>query len=211
MNGVITAEQAKQITGGRTPLVPVEYEQAVQALVACITLDETKYWSAKADALAAWAKIYRDETVAREARALKLHAYRRMGEIAAELQPRSFGSVPGSNRGSAPGPRAYLEAAGLPRKQAQQARSLAVMPKPKFEELVNRPRPPSPGTLNARRARGTQEEARFAHAASTLRSCTRKLDPGEFARSLGAQDVALFGTIVKELIDWFDEFDRHLK
>lgn len=56
MNSVITAEQAKKITGGRTPLVPVEYEAAVKSLQACATLDEAKYWSDKSDALAAWAK-----------------------------------------------------------------------------------------------------------------------------------------------------------
>lgn len=49
MQSVISAAEAKKITGGRTPLVPVEYETAITALQACVTLDETKYWSDKAD------------------------------------------------------------------------------------------------------------------------------------------------------------------
>lgn len=51
MKAVISSEQARQITGGRTPLVPVEFETAVKALKACTQIDEAKYWSDKASAL----------------------------------------------------------------------------------------------------------------------------------------------------------------
>lgn len=84
MSTVITEQQARQITGGRKPLVPVEYEAACNALAQCVDLDEAKYWSDKADALAAWAKIYRDDRISAQAKRLKLKAYRRMGELAAE-------------------------------------------------------------------------------------------------------------------------------
>lgn len=87
MQQVISAEQARKITGGRTPHVPVEYETAINALVACRSIDEAKYWSDKSDALAAWAKIYHSDKAAREAKALKLWAFRRMGQLAAELRP----------------------------------------------------------------------------------------------------------------------------
>lgn len=66
--------------------LPVQYDEAVKALAACTTIDESKHWADKAEALAAWAKVYKDDQVAIEARRLKLHAYRRMGELAQELE-----------------------------------------------------------------------------------------------------------------------------
>jgi hypothetical protein len=51
MQQVITAKQARQITGGRTPLVPVVYEDALKALGECLSLDDAKVWDNKADAL----------------------------------------------------------------------------------------------------------------------------------------------------------------
>src|ERR1700689_1121318 len=86
MQQVITREQAKQITRGRTPMVPLEYEEAVKALASCLTFDEAKYWSDKASALAAWAKIYHSHEIDRKAKMLRLHAYRRMAELAQDIQ-----------------------------------------------------------------------------------------------------------------------------
>lgn len=126
MQAVITKAQARAITRGREPHVPVEYEQAVTALQACLTLDETKYWSDRADALAAWAKIYGNDQAGRKAKMLKLHAYRRMGILAAELCPpgsRKMGV--GNGKGSLPGPRALLESHGLSTAAADAARTLA--------------------------------------------------------------------------------------
>ena len=82
MQQVITAGEARAITKGRAPLVPVEYEEAVKALAKCREIDDAKYWSDKASALAAWAKIYHSPQVMREAKLLKLHAYRHMAELA---------------------------------------------------------------------------------------------------------------------------------
>src|ERR1700690_2101621 len=87
MKQVISAEEARKITGGRLPHMPVEYETALQALQECITLEDTKYWSDKADALAVWAKIFHSDDAARKAKQLKLKAFRRMGELARELRP----------------------------------------------------------------------------------------------------------------------------
>src|SRR5688572_2684465 len=85
------------------PKLPVEYSAAITAIAVCRTIDDGKYWSDKADALAAWAKIYKDDVVAREARSLKLHAYRRIGVLAAEIRPLKF-----RGRGGAVGPNSLL-------------------------------------------------------------------------------------------------------
>lgn len=66
--------------------MPVEYEAACKALAACESIDEGKYWSDKADALAAWAKIYKSDEAAVAARRLKLMAFRRMGELASAME-----------------------------------------------------------------------------------------------------------------------------
>ena len=87
MQNLISAKKAREITGGRTPLVPVQYETAIKALTECIHLDDAKVWADKADALAAWAKIYRSKDAELKAKQLKLHAFRRMGQIAEELRP----------------------------------------------------------------------------------------------------------------------------
>ncbi len=70
-----------------TVQVPVIYEEACKALAACTTVDEGKYWSDKATALAAWAKIHGSRKAEAEAARLKLHAFRRMGALALELRP----------------------------------------------------------------------------------------------------------------------------
>lgn len=73
--------------------MPVEYEEACKALAACATIDEGKYWSDKADALAAWAKIYKSDEAAIAARRLKLQAFRRMGEIATQMESERLESL----------------------------------------------------------------------------------------------------------------------
>ena len=150
---VLTEKQARHITGGRKPLVPVEYEAACKALQACIDIDEAKYWADKADALAAWAKVYRDDKVGRQAKQLKLLAYRRIGELARELRPQgSAGSgkiIDGKKlRGRLKGPKSLLREHGMPSGLANAATRLSRLPKSKFDEIVNQPVPPAP-TLGA--------------------------------------------------------------
>ena len=120
MNAVLTREVARQITRGRTPLVPVEYETAVKSLQACIDLNDAKYWDDKADALAAWAKIYRSDETLRKAKMLKLHAFRRMGELAGELKP-----LKNDKGGRQPGAIRALTDVGLSHNSAIAARRLA--------------------------------------------------------------------------------------
>lgn len=74
MQQVITQTQAKQITGGRVALTFPEYERAVVALEACLTIDDALYFSNWADAQSAWAKINHDDKCIRLAKNLKLWA-----------------------------------------------------------------------------------------------------------------------------------------
>lgn len=150
MQKLITLEQAKKITKGRTPLVPIEYEEAINALAKCLTIDEAKYWSDKSDALAAWAKIYHDVDRDVDARRLKLHAYRRMGQIANELRPRGFSygrsEKTGSHTftGAKPGPITLLVEQGLKKSAAQAATSLAKLSENRFKAISSLTKPPTP-------------------------------------------------------------------
>lgn len=213
MQQVITIKQAKEITKGRTPLVPVEYEAAIKALAACLSLDDAKYWDNKADALAAWAKIYRDDKVGRQARSLKLFAYRRMGILAGELRP--GGRQPGV-RGAAPGPVTVLMESGLKKGEAVAARQLAKLPQREFNSLANALRPRSPLTEAKVLQMGTcmskawialtQNAAGFPH----FRAFCRRNEASEMARSLRADEAIKASEMLIEINEWLDKFEQYL-
>lgn len=214
MNAVISRAQAKQITGGRTPLVPVEYETAVKSLQACLTLDEAKYWSDKSDALAAWAKIYRNDEAGRKAKMLKLHAYRRMGTLAHELRPARLGARPGGG-GCPPGPVSLLVESGLPIHKAAAASAIAKLPERKFESFLSRDFVPAPSQLMPKHSAGTSDawkEIVSAHGGTSLvtfRAFCRRVD-AKSARKLSADEAVKAREILQEVTEWLDEFESNL-
>lgn len=218
MKPVITAEEARKITGGRTPLVPVVYEQAISALVACTQIDEAKTWSDKADALAAWARIYRNDEVGRNAARLKLHAYRRMGELARELRPerRVAGRVDnGKLTGQAPGAVALLKDQGLNRNQATAASALAQLPREDFSRLTDRPRPPGIYAVHRLRASGSDAWKRFngvdtSSAPAHFRSWSKANDARAIAAGLAPDERKRAREIARDCIEWLDAFDQAL-
>lgn len=199
MSTVITKEQAKKILKGRTPLVPVEYETAIAALVACANLDEAKYWDNKADALAAWAKIYHSDEAERKAKMLKLHAYRRMGQLAGELRP-------GGNR--QPGPMSLLMEQGLKSTQATAARKLSTLTEIQFERVMKHPCAP---TTVAERLSGTEPAWRdFASHAQALDAFTRVNKPAAFMRAIDPKRYSMLRELALGLIEWLDELEQKL-
>lgn len=210
MQSVITQEQAKAVLGGRTPLVPVEYEQAVKALAACITLDEAKYWDNKADALAAWAKIYHSPEVDRKAKQLKLHAYRRMGQLGDEIAKEKW-----HGRGHPPRLTAMIEA-GLTRSQAQNASHVARMPRRKFDAILELPRVPSPGRVRANDFDSSQAWKDMMMAGggvpvASFRSFCRRRSASELACGLKPDERVKAREIVIEISEWVDEFLQALE
>jgi len=201
MRTVITEAEARKITHGRTPLVPVEYEAACRALSQCCTLDEAKYWDNKADALAAWAKIYRNDDAGRKAAQLKLHAYRRMGLLAQELRPA---------RGKKPGPLSLLKESGLTHDKATDARHLAGLPTEKFEALVNAPVVRSPS--RAAWLSGPNESRLKWTTGGVLSACNffKRNEAAEFAAQIPSADAAKYRREAVLMIEWLDEFERHL-
>jgi hypothetical protein len=205
MQTVITSAEARKITGGRAPHVPVEYDQALAALQACITLDEAKYWSNKADALAAWAKIFHSNEAGRKAAQLKLHAFRRMGALAHELRPKKI-----DFSGSKPGAVSMIMEHGFNRTQANAARYLANLPQTKFDSLLNSPRPLSPATAMVRGQMRDPMWGKVRSLAMSLRSICRDTNATDCARSLIPSEVDIARNLVLELTGWLDEFESHL-
>lgn len=218
-NPVITAEQARQVTRGRTPLVLAEYEQAITALQACLTIDEAKYWNDKADALAAWAKIYHSDEATRKSRALKLHAYRRMGILAAELRPAHRRD---ENNQVMPGPITALKEAGLSQSQASAARAVAKIPQRKFDREVASKHPRAPTSF---RITGTNENlseswrtltGRSLNRTTTINSMSgfacfcRNNDAKALARGLDKGEVEAARKIAEEVSEWIDAFAERL-
>lgn len=208
---VITQKDAKRITGGRTPLMPVQFESALKALQACIDLDEAKYWSDKADALAAWAKIYHSDEAQRKAHLLKLHAYRRMGQLAQELRPR---------RPHKPGPITILLEQGLTQAQSQQIRSIAKIEQSAFDKAVTSPNPPSIRMMIQERAvrsgKSTLSWSIFGQGyasrlnATQFRSFCRNHPPVPLARGLHEDEVDKARAIAIEISEWLDAFEQAL-
>lgn len=197
------------------PPLPVEYEEAVRALEACTTIDETKYWANASDALAAWARIYHDKGAMRKARKLKLHAYRRMGLLAAQIRPpianrRGTGShaVRGT-KGFTKGPRSVLREHGLARSQCTAAITVAEMTDEAFTEAMNAPMPPTPTYLDRK---GRSSELWFACAQHlySARSATKNYDPVVVAKSLRPVEALKAREIATELIEWLDRFEQAL-
>lgn len=205
-NPVITAEQAKAITGGRTPLLPAEYEAAVKALDACLNIDEAKYWDNFADIAAAWAKINRNNEVARKAAQFKLKVYRRLAELAKATRPQK-------GVRSSPGAVSLLKESGFKKHQADSAMRLAALPKPKFEALLDRAKPPSPNAI-LETSKGKSDAwntlVRSSHSLADTLSFARRHDPARLARLLSADEGPRVRAMVRELGDWLDELEQHL-
>jgi hypothetical protein len=193
--------------------VPVLYEQACRSLAECISIDEAVYWGNKADALAAWAKIYKSDEAAVEARRLKLHAYRRMGEIARELRPINRGERKPGRRGftgSSPGPSSILRESGLNKVQSTSALRLSRIPEETFNALVSQPRPPSPSTIGFARVGASPNYEAYVRQFHSFRALCRNKDPVEYARGFMPDEAKKIRGEATEIIEWLDKFEQHL-
>jgi hypothetical protein len=219
MRTAITQVSARPIIE-RKARVPAEYNEAVKALAACVTLDEAKYWDDKAEALKAWAKIYGDDEAGLSARRLKLHAYRRMGELAMQMRPWKPGARKGCKmgEGAGKGVPSLLVEHGLPMHKANAASAAARMPRRKFQALVNQPKPPAPNALLAkfsdRNVTTAWREISGVIGGNSLlgfRGWCRSRDARQLARALTQTETAKARECAREAAEWLDEFERNLR
>jgi hypothetical protein len=185
----------------------VVYEQAVYAIKQCSTILEAKHWNDKAEALAAWAKIYADERVEQEARALKLHAFRQIGRLADNM--RQWTSL-GQGRGSSKGAHSLLQEHGFNKTRATEALRIGRAPETVFNALVGRKRPPSPSTAASQHLRPNPEWASFSHRLAMLLSGARKVDFVALVASLSPKQREAAKAQAKEAMDELGELLEQL-
>jgi hypothetical protein len=165
------------------PAIPVVYEEACTALANVVTILDAKHFSDKAEALATWARIFKSEKAAIEAKRLKLQAFRKMGQLADELRPiaptktneergRNYrekikaGSPPSSCKGGAPlGAKSVLLKNGLSNSVATAALRMARATEKEFNEALENPRSPERIRLGVGRGRRTRKVASDSLAA----------------------------------------------
>jgi hypothetical protein len=189
----------------------VVYEQAVYAIRACSTILEAQHWNDKAEALAAWSKIYADERVEQEARSLKLHAYRQIGRLADQMrqcEPRGKGyrKVGGSTKGA----RSLLMEHGIGAAKAQQMITIARVPDVRFQSFVNRPKPPSPSVLTSQELRPNPAWSKFSNRLSIFLSCARRTDSDDLVVGLDKKQIESAKTMAKEAMDFLGDLQERL-
>lgn len=224
MNAVLKKPLISNAIIKRTPM-PLVYEEACRALKEVTTVMDAKYFADKADALAAWAKIYRSDQAAIEAKRLKLHAFRKMGELAEQLRPSGENDcyVKGKS-GRQPGGQSLLIENGLKRDQARAAMGISRIPLRKFENLTTGVNPPAlflaarigaglgakSGVLGSdsyRQLFSSMNGGGLNNVMSILRRSVKVMDVAGFHDS----EVTKALEIAKEGSDWFDEFERRLQ
>lgn len=188
------------------------YERGCSLLEQCMKFDETKYWDSLSDAAMAWGKIHKSDRVEQLARALKLRAFRRLGELAemerpiTERKPRK-GASTGERCGRPGGPASWLIEQGLDRNQAQAAQMLQKMPADKFDELTRRRRPPLP--TSCRKGEYSAWQQFYMRSAITnVSAATLAISPVAALKLEGIErrDQQKLLRIARQLSKWFSEF-----
>jgi hypothetical protein len=190
-------------------VAPIEYEQACRAIVACTLLEDARHWANKADALAAWAKMYGDDRVSLEARRLKLHAYRRMASLAEELLPEwaAEHQIGAERRISS---LVVLKDQGLTQGIAQTVRKVGLLTDQKFDKAVNAKKPPTPGELVNIENAPVPGWARVNRAMSVLNTICANNPPVSLAKKLPPASRARAKLNIIRLSEWLRRFEEAL-
>jgi hypothetical protein len=207
-----TESSIQPIIERRVPL-PVIYEDACRALVKCSTIEEAKYFADKAEALEAWSKIYKSDEAFSAARRLKLHAFRRIGDISSELRPNAIVKVHLSKgrilHRRTPGPLSLLMEKGFSDSVAKTIRRVSSIEKNKFDAALAMDKPPTPTMLVTARKRGASEPyLRFVggRLISAIYFC-RKNPVADFIGGLSDSEIAQVRRSTVEIFEWLDEFE----
>lgn len=198
--------------------MPLVYEEACKALANVSTVLDAKYFADKADALAAWAKIYRSDEADLQSRRLKLHAFRKMGEIAEQIRPTS-NTAKGGHR--AKGALSLLKENGLSHQKAANALSISRVDAKQFDKMIDSKRPP--GIISAMRyglGRGIPARTVSSREYDILFGAGYTTTGfSHFVRKHNNIDVSRFSeletdkslSLVRVCADWLDELERRLQ
>jgi hypothetical protein len=196
-------------------MLPQEYEMAVVALKECTEFPEAKYWHDKAEALAAWAKVYHDEQIDHWARQLRLRASRRMGELSRELRPATIKRDGARANGRNPGHIQLMIDQGLKRSEAVVASAIAKVPNYKFERALQKKVPPAPSSFLRRGYHDSSETWKMLREGSrnplVCSSFIQANPPVRTAHALSKDEARVARTLLKELREWINKFEEALE
>jgi hypothetical protein len=126
--------------------LPATYEQAKVALAECEKVDECLEWANRAEALASYAKVARDDSLRVTADRIQARAVRRMGELLQEIDGSTRNkdtSAPLGKEGALLTQKDVADAAGISEHQRKQSVRVANVPKNKFDSKVESDKPPT--------------------------------------------------------------------
>ena len=176
--------------------LPEVYEHAKAALARCVSVDECKDWSDKAQALASYARQAGDQELFNHARRVQARASRRCGELLKQFDgrggsrskndggvtfaPAKTGGVQlsSASRGEA------ARRAGLSSRQQTTAMRIANVPENDFEQAVDSDNPPSVTGLAQQGRKQRPKPAGFTEATHLIGSV------GRFAEFCAGHDPA---------------------
>lgn len=130
--------------------LPINYQAAKRALIECEHVDECRDWANRAEAMATYAHLARDEQMELIARRVRLRAIARAGELLLSIPNNYRGLHLTSNQGSKPNPQSRAgvgRAAGMRPQDVTQALAIARVPLDVRELLIESTDPPPPSRL----------------------------------------------------------------
>jgi hypothetical protein len=129
--------QQTNLTVANAPL-PATYEAAKKALAACANIDECQDWANKAEAMASYARMAKDETLRKMADRIQGRAVRRLGDLLKLYDGR------GNNQhgeGALPTQKEAAAAAEISEHQRKQAVRVSNVPQAEFEAALEADEP----------------------------------------------------------------------
>lgn len=194
----------------RAAVIPLEYTAACRAIASCLTIKEGKYWANKSDALAAWSKIYQNDEAGCESRKLKLHAFRRMSQIAEELRPQLYLNKGGHLR-KQDGPVSVLRAEGFTASQCGTIRAIGKLSEQQFAETLEDARGPT--GVRHLVCKGTDAWKKLVLSSNGLsqwKSFANRNGARALAKGLTGAEKAKARLITAEIRSWLDAFESSL-
>ncbi len=186
------------------PGLPLTYVEVCRALAQCARIDECKGWSDKAAALAAYAKMQKDAVAEANFKRIRLRATRRIGELLGPV-------INVGCRGLSPDDPSRV----LSVEARMNARHVARVPKPLFEELTEGLDPPGVNKMAAIGAPNPGRAAKIARRSHASTVSARKWRTEALPKIRGEHILLDFlinrqparNLTVGEVVDWAS---RHL-
>lgn len=185
--------------------MPIAFAHAVKAIADCQLIDEAKEWDGTAQAWEGWAKFYNDDAVMREAKLLRLWAYRRMGILA-----RREAQLARAKCGKNPGAVTLLVGHGIGRSKALTMSKIGGISDDVFAKALTGDKIPAPVSLVQYQLKQKPELSMFSYRLSGLKSELKKELPLHVVRSMTAEERARYVESVTFVSDWLAVFLREI-